>query len=700
MAETLKNGRYEQKTAWKDTTNGKVAMFFDTHTRKEVFVKEFSKTRYPSDTVTPDGRVLDSLVAAQERVERFVAKTKLINGKINEIAHAGGDVVVTGDFFRDGLHIYKVSDLIKLEDWTGAEVHEHLTAEQIDTLMLRLSNALQTLHSAGVLHCDLKPENIFIVKDRDGFYVGMLSDFDDSFLMTDVPHSNDIFCTPEYMSPELGFYKLQETDTPMLPLGAASDVFSLGLIYHEYLTGEFPEFSDEYKQLYAALLDGEPVRLSKKLDPAHRLLLYRMMITLPYDRLQSCADVSREIGNIRRRYKAEFTLHVTNGDKPLAGKNVVLTAHFKGSNEDSERYSVPLAAEKTDGSGNVVFKGLTDCEYTVRVGSVEVPVVWENRGANQYACTVNVSNAKKFRLTVTLDGRPLPDTEVKLALLDESRKPCKAYPGKTDSRGVSTYENLPVGVYRVTVGTVARNFRWTDEYKAAFAILTYTVKLTVGDAPAAGETVQLVGAGGESRTAVPVTADEHGCVTLYNLNMRMTYSIEHNGREYPLTWEARKAEVQLGGKTRLIAGVRMEGTKEPVRAARIRFGRMEDGKFTELASSLTNDKGAVLLGEFPEGEYCMAVVSMPAGTKLAGKHKPGRYVRVQLTGEKKTVVFTAAADTANVVLEQDIPESESCVYSRIVKYRDGGALLTRRSDGSTLTVRVNQLALRGLEKYM
>lgn len=45
MAETLKNGRYELKTAWKDTTNGCVAMFIDTHTRKEVFVKEFSKTR-------------------------------------------------------------------------------------------------------------------------------------------------------------------------------------------------------------------------------------------------------------------------------------------------------------------------------------------------------------------------------------------------------------------------------------------------------------------------------------------------------------------------------------------------------------------------------------------------------------------------------------------------------------------------------
>ena len=162
MAETLKNGRYEQRTEWKDASNGRVARFWDTNTHKEVFVKEFFKLRYPAQTTTPEGRVLAPLMRAKERVDRFCDKTRAINAKINEIAHAGGDVVVTTDFFREGLYIYKVSELIPLEDWAGVEVRDHLSMEQIDTLMQRLANALQTLQSAGVLHCDLKPENILL----------------------------------------------------------------------------------------------------------------------------------------------------------------------------------------------------------------------------------------------------------------------------------------------------------------------------------------------------------------------------------------------------------------------------------------------------------------------------------------------------------------------------------------------------------
>lgn len=698
MAETLKNGRYEQKTEWKDTPNGRVARFVDTHSRKEVFVKEFNKLRYPASTTTPDGRVLAPLVHAQERVDRFCEKTKAINAKINELAHTGGDVVVTTDFFRDDLFIYKVTDLIALEDWKGTEVHNHLSVEQIDTLMLRLSNALQALHTAGVLHCDLKPDNIFIVKDRDGFYVGMLSDFDDSFMIANVPHSEDIVCTPEYMSPELGVYKQLEGDEPPLPLDTASDVFALGLIYHEYISGEFPNFDEEYSQLYAALVQGKPIRLSKNLDPAHRLLVYRMMIAEPGDRIQTCADVSREIGNIRRRYKAEFTLTVKDGKGAAANKNVMLVAHFKGSAEDSGTYSLPLAAVKTDSCGQVVFKGLTDCEYTARVGDVEVPVVWENKGSNKYECTVGTTKTTNFQLTVTHDGRPLPNTAVKLYLLNESRKPAKSFPGRTDSHGVCTFEDLPEGIYRATVGTVTKNFRWNEEHKASFAILTYTLQLNCGNAPAANETVEFVGTSDTRRDSEPVTADQNGRLTFNNLKA-MNYSVIYNGREYPVTWENRRATVQLTSKTRLVAGVRMDDTKQPVRSARIRFGKIVDGAFQELANSLTNEHGAALLGEFPEGEYCVAVTSLPAGVKLTNR-KLGRPVRIQLSGDRKQVVFGAAVDTENVLMDRDIPESDSRLYSHIVKYSDGMAKLTKRADGSTLSIKANQLALRGLEKYM
>lgn len=63
----LKNGRYEQKTMWLETTpNGKVAQFWDRDLRKEVFIKEFPKKRFVKEENMRDsaGRLLQPLPIA------------------------------------------------------------------------------------------------------------------------------------------------------------------------------------------------------------------------------------------------------------------------------------------------------------------------------------------------------------------------------------------------------------------------------------------------------------------------------------------------------------------------------------------------------------------------------------------------------------------------------------------------------------
>lgn len=698
--ERLKNGRYEQKVEWQSTPNGNVAKFWDSNTRKEVFVKEFMKLRYPETTQTKDGKVLPSLVEAKERVDRFCRKTDEINDKIKDIARAGGDVVVNTDFFRDGLRIYKVTDLINLEDWAGSEVKDHLSVEQIDTLMQRLSNALMTLHSADVLHCDLKPENIFIVKDRDGMYVGMLSDFDDSFLMSKVPDSDEIVCTPEYMSPELGYYKLLGGNTPELPLDAASDVFALGLIYHEYLTGEFPEFSDDYSQLFAALLEGEPLKLSSKLDPAHRLLIYRMMTTMPYDRLQSCAEVSREIASIRRRYKTEFTLKVMDGSKPLAGKSLYMYAHFQADGAESEKQSVPLCVVRTDSRGQAVLKGLTECEYTLRLGEMEVPIHWEESGSQGYTATVQMGRVEKYTLKVVHDGKPLSNVKVFLSQFNEAKVKQADFTARTDASGVAEFEDLPGGIYQASVNKVRQSFRWDSSRSHTFQIRTYTIRLMNGTEPVGGKQVELVGIGEKGSKATPVTSNAQGQVVLFNLNVRLKYSIRCDGREIPFEWSAdRKAEIQLVRKTRYQISVLMDGTKKPVKNVKVCIGVRRDGKFVKLAEGMTNGQGKVLLGEFEEGEYLTGVTALPTGVKLL-KRKVGKAIKVTLSGDSKSVLIKAVPNAEDVILDQDIPQDVSELYSHIVKYRDGGVVLTWRHDGSTVTTRANQLALKGLEIYV
>lgn len=699
----LKNGRYEQKTPWSETTpNGKVAKFWDTNTRKEVFIKEFPKKRYvkDEDLRDRDGRILQPLVDANKRVDAFCQKMRLINEKVNHIAAANGDVVITTDFFREGVSNYKVSELIKLEKWAGSEVKDHLSMEQIDTLMQRLSMALVTLHNANVLHCDLKPDNIFIVKDPDGEYVGMLSDFDDSFLMDAIPGGYDVVCTPEYASPELGYHKDCEEDEPAIPLYEASDVFALGLIYHEYLTGEFPKFDEnEYSQLYAALLQGEPLKVSPKLTPAHRLLMCRMLTTLPYDRLQNCSEVVEEIKMIRRRYPAEFCLTLMNGRQPLANQKVSLWAHYKSSGKDAERQSVCLSMGKTDAQGQMVIKGLTDCEYTVQIDDAEFPVVWQNPERYKYTCNIQLKKVEKYTVKVTMDGKPLSGKGLTLTRLNDKLVKQAELKGTTNAHGQAEFEDLPEGIYQITVDKVSKRFRWDSSRQYAFNIDTYVLQLMNGAQPAANTALQLVMATDKGRKTIPVKSNGSGQLKMPNLNMKAKYSIISNGVEIPVNWGAdRKATVQLKTQTVMLFGVRMADTKQPVEGVKVCIGKNVGGKFVKLSEGMTNAHGAVKLGSFEEGEYYLAILRMPAGVKLI-KQQVGKPVRIKLEGETKKVVIGAAKDTESILLDQDIPQNVSVLYSHIVKFKDGRVVLTRRHDGSKETTTANQLSLRDLDMY-
>jgi eukaryotic-like serine/threonine-protein kinase len=95
-----------------------------------------------------------------------------------------------------------------------------------------IADALDAVHEAGITHRDLKPDNVFLARERDGSYFPKLLDFGIAKLIgDDAAHktgSGMVLGTPRYMSPEQARGK---------PADHRADVYALGVMIHEMLTG-------------------------------------------------------------------------------------------------------------------------------------------------------------------------------------------------------------------------------------------------------------------------------------------------------------------------------------------------------------------------------------------------------------------------------------------------------------------------------
>ncbi|WP_437591891.1 serine/threonine-protein kinase [Sorangium sp. So ce1000] len=97
-----------------------------------------------------------------------------------------------------------------------------------------LASGVDAAHRAGVIHRDVKPENVFLVHAADGREIVKLLDFGFSFIQdqgADRALHPRVVGTPEYMAPE------QAQGAPAAP---AADVYSLGIVLYEMLAGRVP----------------------------------------------------------------------------------------------------------------------------------------------------------------------------------------------------------------------------------------------------------------------------------------------------------------------------------------------------------------------------------------------------------------------------------------------------------------------------
>jgi eukaryotic-like serine/threonine-protein kinase len=174
-------------------------------------------------------------------------------------------------------HAWLVMEYFVLGD-LRRRMRASLTPREALHFAVAIARSLAAVHAAGVLHRDLKPGNVMLREDGSV----ALIDFGlskDAALALDLTDTGTIFGTPHYMSPEQGHAEA---------LDARSDLYSLGVILFEMLTGEKP-YRAENPMAIVYKHRKEPVPQLPQQLAAVQPVLERLLAKLPADRF---ADAS------------------------------------------------------------------------------------------------------------------------------------------------------------------------------------------------------------------------------------------------------------------------------------------------------------------------------------------------------------------------------------------------------------------------
>ncbi|HVF45565.1 MAG TPA: serine/threonine-protein kinase [Pyrinomonadaceae bacterium] len=294
------------------------------------------------------------LVTDESARERFRREARAAG----RLQHTNAVAVTDFGETRDGL-VYLVMELLEGRPLREVLVSEApLDAARAVSLMMQISAAVEAAHEAGIIHRDLKPGNIFLVQRPDSPYILKVLDFgiaklaasdgaggDGNFIDT-LTGTGVMIGTPRYMSPE-------QCDGALLT--PASDVYSLGVILYEMLTGQTP-FNGTTPLALALKHSSEsprpPRELVATIPPALEGVVLHALEKKPEERAGDAGEFRRELFAVAERLGLEHsagfsaptieTLRDAGTETP-SGRLVI----------DIERLRRNRAANQTAGAGAV-----------------------------------------------------------------------------------------------------------------------------------------------------------------------------------------------------------------------------------------------------------------------------------------------------------------------------------------------------------
>lgn len=220
-------------------------------------------------------------------------KRKEYETRFHQEAKAAGslnhpNIVTIYDLGRSGEEVFIAMELLE-----GRQLHDdtselpRLPPAQALNIAAQVADGLAYAHHRGIVHRDIKPSNIILVGDN----LAKIADFGIAQISAPLisTRTGMIIGSPLYMSPE----QIQSSGTD-----ARSDIFSLGIVLYQMLTGQRPfSGSDAHSVMYKIVNENPPgfSAVNANIPPALESIVLRCLAKKPRDRYQDAAELAKDL---------------------------------------------------------------------------------------------------------------------------------------------------------------------------------------------------------------------------------------------------------------------------------------------------------------------------------------------------------------------------------------------------------------------
>jgi serine/threonine protein kinase len=244
--------------------------------------------------------LIERKLAVKVLSQEIATKPEIVKRFYNEArtaANIGHDHIIE----ITDMGVFGKSPYIVMEYLEGTSLWDYmedkvLSVEDAVGIVMQVLDALDAVHKKDVVHRDLKPDNIFLIKKPGTTKFVKILDFGISKLKpvesTDptLTKTGTVLGTPAYMSPEQAG-GLKEQDLRI-------DIYAVGAILYEMLTGHTPFMGDNYNALIAAILTAEPKKpreLNPDIPRPLQDIIMKALVKEPDKRFQDCGTFMKAL---------------------------------------------------------------------------------------------------------------------------------------------------------------------------------------------------------------------------------------------------------------------------------------------------------------------------------------------------------------------------------------------------------------------